>query len=150
MKRAGGLLGPWNLVGLGEILALVAGWDATNSLWLGFLAGGLGAILMAGALLVWEFRAQIGERTPSKSRSSLTAKGRRRPSLTNFLLTAACHRLPAGMSEPERERWIEEMSADVVRNKSLWRRWPYAFGIWRRGAPEMPVGDEALPRTAPW
>lgn len=71
----------------------------------------------------------------------------RLPSPSRGLLRLAERRLPDSMGEPERERWAEEMRADVAslpRHRRLW----VAFNVWRKGAPGMPVGSEHAPRSA--
>jgi hypothetical protein len=63
----------------------------------------------------------------------------RPPSLSRGLLRLAERRLPSQMDHAEKERWAQEMRADVAslpRPRRLW----VAFNIWRKGAPKMPVG----------
>jgi hypothetical protein len=62
------------------------------------------------------------------------------------LISAATDRLPEEMDGPTKERWAEEMSADVLAKERFWRRWYYAIGIWRKGAPKMPVRERGFSR----
>jgi hypothetical protein len=69
------------------------------------------------------------------------------PSLSRGLLRLAERRLPRGMGAAERERWTQEMRADVA-SLPRRKRLRAAFNIWRKGAPGMPVGTEGTPRSA--
>ena len=71
----------------------------------------------------------------------------RAPSVTGWLVNAAVRRLPARMGDEERRRWEEEMRADVAGQRGALRL-VYAFGLWRKGAPAMPVGNDETPHPA--
>jgi hypothetical protein len=70
-----------------------------------------------------------------------------RLSLIRGLLSLAERRLPKQMDKAERERWSQEMRADVA-SLPRHRRLRVAFDIWRKGAPKMPVGAGAAARSA--
>jgi len=83
----------------------------------------------------------------------IPAKGlkisRRRPSASRLLLGFAVRRLPESMSEEEKERWVQEMGADAASiPRRRFRRIRFAFNLWRKGAPQMPVGEEPAARPA--
>ncbi len=71
-----------------------------------------------------------------------------RPSLSQWFVNGAIRRLPDELSDAERERWAEEMKADVASVQGRIRRLRCAVRIWRKGAPEMPVGSPETPRSA--
>jgi hypothetical protein len=71
-----------------------------------------------------------------------------RLSVSQWLVDGAVRRLPKGLSDAERERWAEEMKADVASVGGRLKRLRCALRIWRRGAPEMPVGSPETPRSA--
>lgn len=71
-----------------------------------------------------------------------------RPSLSQWVVDGAVRRLPKSLGDAERERWAEEMKADVASIGGRWKRLRCALRIWRRGAPEMPVGSPDTPRSA--
>ena len=69
------------------------------------------------------------------------------PSLSQGLVGLAARRLPEAMTDAEKERWRREMRADVASLPGR-HRLPVAFNAWRKGAPQMPVGNERAPRSA--
>ncbi|HEX5929423.1 MAG TPA: hypothetical protein VFY48_08520 [Solirubrobacterales bacterium] len=71
-----------------------------------------------------------------------------RPSLSRWFVNGAVRRLPDELSDAERERWAEEMRADVASVKGRIKRLRCAYRLWRKGAPEMPVGSPEAPRSA--
>jgi hypothetical protein len=72
---------------------------------------------------------------------------RRSATITWGLVELAIGRLPEALSTAEKERWAEEMRADVAAVPGRMPRLLLAFRLWRKGAPEMPVGAEGLPRS---
>jgi hypothetical protein len=74
---------------------------------------------------------------------------RPRLSLSFALIGFAVRRLPAEMSQEERERWETEMraAAAALPHRRL-RRLRFAFNLWRRGAPAMPPGGERTAQPA--
>jgi hypothetical protein len=70
----------------------------------------------------------------------------RLPSLSRGIVGLAKRRLPKQMSEPERQRWGDEMMADVAATARQ-RRLIVAFNIWRKGAPGIPATVGAVPRS---
>jgi hypothetical protein len=74
---------------------------------------------------------------------------RRRLSASRLLLGFAVRRLPESMTEEEKERWVREMSADAAGiSRRRLRRFRFAFNVWRKGAPQMPAGEEPAARPA--
>lgn len=70
------------------------------------------------------------------------------PSFSQWMVRGAVRRLPLDMSEAEKARWASEMAADVASVPGRLRRLRYAFGVWRKGAPKMPVAGAGAPRSA--
>ena len=69
------------------------------------------------------------------------------PSPSQGLLSLAERRLPEQLSSAEKQRWAQEMRADVA-SLPRRRRLKVAYRAWRKGAPKMPVGtDLAAPIT---
>jgi hypothetical protein len=71
----------------------------------------------------------------------------RLPSISQGMVGLAERRLPKTLSVAERQRWGEEMRADVA-SLPRWKRFWTAFNIWRKGAPKIPVGAESAARSA--
>lgn len=70
-----------------------------------------------------------------------------RPSLSRGLLRLAERRLPDALSSAEKERWTQEMRADVA-SLPRRKRLRVAFNAWRKGAAGIPTGPENTPRSA--
>lgn len=70
-----------------------------------------------------------------------------RVSISRVLVGLAVGRLPSAMSVAERDRWAEEMSADLAEAGGCFRRFLFAVRLWRKGAPSMPVGVETAARS---
>jgi hypothetical protein len=122
------------------LLALVACIDVLRALW-GWQQRALRA---AGSR---RGRRALVPRAPSSSLARIEA--RRLPSLSQCIVSLAVRRLPATMSDEERERWEEELRADVE-NTLFPLRTLYALSIWLRGVPAMRAGaDDASPSKPP-
>jgi hypothetical protein len=68
----------------------------------------------------------------------LDSRARRR-SGRKGLVGLAVHRLPAALDPDEQERWAEEMAADAAAIPGRLRRLRFFVGLWRKGAPGVPV-----------
>jgi hypothetical protein len=121
---------------------------------------GVGAILVGGAVLLWEHRhrtprplASHSDGRPSirpfpRTNHPAQGNGPRLGSLSQHIVSLAVRRLPTGMSDQERERWEEEMRGDVEVRFLLFQI-IYALAILLRGAPAMPDGLEDAPQDKP-
>jgi hypothetical protein len=72
----------------------------------------------------------------------------RRFTMSSRLLGLAVRRLPGGMAEAEKDRWEEEMAADLAAVGGPLRRLLFALRLWRTGAPGLEATGEAAPRSA--
>ncbi len=131
----------YRVMAFGGIFALVRSGLVSDLKSLLTLTSTLGVLLVAcifiGATIrvvrEWRLEAQKRER-----------RRLRLPSPSQWLVGAATRRLPKEMDPARRKRWAKEMGADVA-NLPRRSRLLYAFNIWRKGAPEMPVGrDDTL------
>ncbi len=69
-------------------------------------------------------------------------------SISACLVGLAVGRLAAAMSDAEKERWAEEMAADLTAVPGRLRRLLFAWRLWRKGAPAIPVRAADAPRSA--
>lgn len=115
------------------------------------LSGALFLLIVAAIQL----RERMSSRRTWRDLRLLLLEARRSPrsgagrlALSTWLVNGAVHRLPEALSDAERKRWAEEMRADVASVRGRLKRLRCAFRIWRKGAPEMPVGSPETPRSA--
>lgn len=124
------------------------------------VVGAVGGFVICTELLryLWRYRFHTarfqrglrGRRSPVfRQRRSTAVAARRLPSLSQYIVGLAVDRLPATLSNEERQRWEEEMRADVEETFPLIRI-IYALAIWLRGAPAMPEGTEDAPQSKPY
>jgi hypothetical protein len=71
----------------------------------------------------------------------------RAPSLSQGLVKLAERRLPREMGAVEKQRWGQEMRADVA-SQPFRKRLLIAFNAWRKGASKIPVGAGSTARPA--
>ncbi len=125
------------------------------------LFGVVGAVVGCAAFLryLWDRRLRIPSVATNRRRRALIPSApspnypapvdrRRLLSLNRYIVSLAVRRLPAEMSDEERERWEEEMRGDVEGTFLLLRTF-YALSIWLRGAPAMPHGVGDAPQNKP-
>jgi hypothetical protein len=128
------------------ILSYVASWTAGIAVLLG-MAFGLRAMVKSKASReAAEDLARLVNWASSKGQARMPTIPRL--SISATLVGFAINRLPEAMTMTERERWAEEMTADVSAVTGCIRRLLCAFRLWRKGAPQMPVGREQISRSA--
>jgi hypothetical protein len=144
-----------------NIIADVLGAVVGGLLFRGALRRGVSLFSKEAVFLAEEFRVAFkevfieafkealpGRRSKSaRSAKSLGFGELRAPSISQSLVGLAERRLPRTLSAAERQRWGEEMRADVA-SLPRWKRFWTAFNIWRKGAPKIPLGAEGAARSA--
>jgi hypothetical protein len=91
---------------------------------------------------------ELLQRLPSRTEGRGGSGGPSRRHLSLRLLGVAVRRLPPGLPSAERERWAEEMAADLEAIPGHLRRLLFLARLWRRGAAAIPTGSAEAPRSA--
>jgi hypothetical protein len=68
--------------------------------------------------------------------------------LSSGLLRLAVRRLPGSLASAEKERWAEEMAADLASVGGPLRRLLFVIRLLRKGAPGLTAAGETAPRSA--